>query len=114
MAAEDEPEDEIPEGAEGNGTQNEGNGEHGQMRSRRIRTMLKLMLVSAEERQLRQKIVEEKRQWRLEAELDELRAEERRLRQKIMEDEGNKGNVTQNEGSEATPPLAKKARLLED
>ena len=61
---------------------------------------------------------ERERRLRLEAELDELRAENRRLRQNIMGDEGNKGNVTQNEGSEATPistpPLAKKARLLED
>ena len=87
-----------------------------------------------EERRFQQKIMNElgeerERRLRLQAELEELRAEERRLRQKIMEfqnmripeneanETNNNGNVTQNEGSEATPPStpppAKKARLLE-
>ena len=74
-----------------------------------------------EERRFRQKILndlggERERRLRLQAELEELRAEERRPRQKIMEfqnmripeneanETNNNGNVTQSEGSEATPP----------
>ena len=48
MAAEDEPEDEIPEGAEGNGTQNEGNEPDWRIRIRRIRAMLRIMAANRE------------------------------------------------------------------
>ena len=48
---EDEREGEIPEGAEGNGTQNEGNEPDWRIRFRRIRAMLRIMAASRENRE---------------------------------------------------------------
>ena len=45
---EDEPEDESPEGAEGNGTQNEGSEPDWRIRLRRIREMLRIMAANRE------------------------------------------------------------------